>query len=295
MHRVRFGALFFEVLKRCRRAALVKLRRVAIDGTKVRALAAGARVAVEVDGWGMLERYVEAGIGVSVVPNLVASASDQLAVVELDAPFPALSFGVCTLRDRLLTAPARRCLEVMAPDAAVPPPPAEGRNMPATLAHLARRNRPAWRTSGAVRGTAPSSTGPALATPRRVDSGAAPGRTANCALGASGEIRRASVGGQYIVTIALAVLAFTTILGWSYYGERCWRYLFRERNLVCHRALWVLAALSFANVRVDLVWSLSDTLNGLMAVPNLIGLLPLAPMVFKVTREYFEARGESLV
>ena len=70
-------------------------------------------------------------------------------------------------------------------------------------------------------------------------------------------------GGQYIVTIALVVFAFTTILGWSYYGERCWQYLFSEKSLIIYRALWVLAAFSFANVRVDFVWNLSDTLNGL--------------------------------
>ena len=95
-------------------------------------------------------------------------------------------------------------------------------------------------------------------------------------------------GGSYIVTIALAVFAFTTILGWSYYGERCWQYLFSENSLMVYRGLWVLAALGFANVKVAFVWNLSDTLNGLMAVPNLIGLLLLAPMVFKVTREYFD-------
>ena len=96
-------------------------------------------------------------------------------------------------------------------------------------------------------------------------------------------------GGSYIVTLALAVFAFTTILGWSYYGERCWQYLFSENSLMVYRGLWVLAALGFANVKVAFVWNLSDTLNGLMAVPNLIGLLLLAPMVFKVTREYFDA------
>ena len=101
-------------------------------------------------------------------------------------------------------------------------------------------------------------------------------------------------GGQYIVTVALAVFAFTTILGWSYYGERCWQYLFREKSLWVYRGLWVLAALAFANVKVDLVWNLSDTLNGLMAIPNLIGLLLLAPMVFKVTREYFDTNGKPL-
>lgn len=101
-------------------------------------------------------------------------------------------------------------------------------------------------------------------------------------------------GGQYIVTIALVVFAFTTILGWSYYGERCWQYLFSEKSVMIYRALWVLAALSFANVKVDFVWNLSDTLNGLMAVPNLIGLLLLAPVVFKVTREYFDKEGAPL-
>ena len=99
-------------------------------------------------------------------------------------------------------------------------------------------------------------------------------------------------GGQFIVTVALAVFAFTTILGWSYYGERCWQYLFSEKSVIVYRALWVLAALTFANVRVDLVWNLADTLNGLMAVPNLVGLLLLAPMVFRVTREYFEPAGD---
>ena len=100
-------------------------------------------------------------------------------------------------------------------------------------------------------------------------------------------------GGKHIVTIALAVFAFTTILGWSYYGERCWQFLFKEKSLVIYRVIWILAALTFANVKVDFVWNLSDTLNGLMAVPNLIGLLLLAPMVFKVTREYFNWNVES--
>ena len=97
-------------------------------------------------------------------------------------------------------------------------------------------------------------------------------------------------GGQYIVTIALVVFAFTTILGWSYYGERCWQYMLGEKSLIVYRVVWIAAALSFANVKVDFVWNLSDTLNGLMAVPNLVGLLLLAPMVFKVTREYFAAQ-----
>jgi len=101
-------------------------------------------------------------------------------------------------------------------------------------------------------------------------------------------------GGEYIVTIALAVFAFTTILGWSYYGERCWQYLFHEKSLIIYRIAWVAAVLSFANFKVGLVWNISDTLNGLMAIPNLIGLILLAPVVFKVTREYFDKQKISL-
>ncbi|MEM7294639.1 MAG: sodium:alanine symporter family protein [Pseudomonadota bacterium] len=97
----------------------------------------------------------------------------------------------------------------------------------------------------------------------------------------------AFAGGNYVVTLALVVFAFTTILGWSYYGERCWQFLFAEKSVMIYRVLWVAAALVFANQKVDFVWNLSDTLNGLMAVPNLIGLIVLSPMIFKITKEYF--------
>lgn len=97
-------------------------------------------------------------------------------------------------------------------------------------------------------------------------------------------------GGRYIVTVCLAVFGFTTILGWSYYGERCWQYLFGERSLIAYRILWVLVVLGGANVKVEMIWNLSDALNGLMAVPNLIALLLLSPMVFRMTREYFASQ-----
>ena len=93
-------------------------------------------------------------------------------------------------------------------------------------------------------------------------------------------------GGNYIVTVALTVFAFTTIIGWSYYGERCWQYLLGERSVVLYRVCWVMAVLLFSGVKIDFIWTLSDTLNGLMAVPNLIGLIMLGPLVFRLTREY---------
>lgn len=94
-------------------------------------------------------------------------------------------------------------------------------------------------------------------------------------------------GGGFVVSVALTIFAFTTILGWSYYGERCWQYIFNEKSIVIYRFAWVAAVVSFANFKVDFVWNLSDTLNGLMAIPNLIGLVILSPMVFKVTKDYF--------
>lgn len=95
-------------------------------------------------------------------------------------------------------------------------------------------------------------------------------------------------GGQYIVTVALAVFSFTTLLGWSYYGERCWQFLFHEKSLIIYRLMWIGAILWFANQKIDFIWNLSDTLNGLMAIPNLIGLVILGPLVFKLSREYWQ-------
>lgn len=93
--------------------------------------------------------------------------------------------------------------------------------------------------------------------------------------------------GGYIVTFGLALFAFTTILGWSVYGERCVEYLFGVHAIVPFRVLWVLAIPLGATVSLDFMWLVADTLNALMALPNLIALLLLSPVVFKVTREYF--------
>ncbi len=92
--------------------------------------------------------------------------------------------------------------------------------------------------------------------------------------------------GGYIVTFGLVVFAFTTMLGWSYYGERCGEYLFGVRIIMPYRLVWLAAIFTGANVKLDFVWMLADALNGLMAIPNLIALLLLSPVVFAVTREY---------
>ena len=91
--------------------------------------------------------------------------------------------------------------------------------------------------------------------------------------------------GQYIVTFGLAVFAFTTILGWSYYGERCAEYIFGEKVITPYRILWIAAIPAGAILSLDFIWLVADVLNGFMAVPNLIALAVLSPVIFRLTRE----------
>ena len=93
--------------------------------------------------------------------------------------------------------------------------------------------------------------------------------------------------GEYIITFGLVVFAFTTILGWSYYGERCAEYIFGEKIILPYRILWIIAAFVGASQKVNLIWILADVMNGFMAIPNLIALALLSPVIFKVTRDYF--------
>jgi len=97
--------------------------------------------------------------------------------------------------------------------------------------------------------------------------------------------------GHLIVTFGLVLFAFTTVLGWSVYGEKCTEYLFGVRAIVPFRVLWVIAIPVGAVVELDFVWLLADTLNALMALPNLVALLLLSPVVFRLTRDYFAASG----
>jgi len=91
------------------------------------------------------------------------------------------------------------------------------------------------------------------------------------------------IGGE-IVAIALAIFALTTILGWSYYGERCWQFLVGSWTIKPYRVLWTVAVFFGAVTQLDLAWTIADTLNALMAVPNLIALLALSPVVVRLTR-----------
>ena len=95
-------------------------------------------------------------------------------------------------------------------------------------------------------------------------------------------------GGQYIVTLGLCLFAFTTMIGWSFYGERCVVFLFGTRAILPFRVAWVLAIPVGTVIELNMVWLIADTLNAFMAIPNLIALILLGPLVFRLTREYFE-------
>jgi AGCS family alanine or glycine:cation symporter len=90
--------------------------------------------------------------------------------------------------------------------------------------------------------------------------------------------------GDEVVAIALGIFALTTIFGWSYYGERCWQFLVGAWTIKPYRVLWTVAVFFGAVTHLDLAWTIADTLNALMAVPNLIALLALSPVVVQLTR-----------
>ncbi|WP_345844783.1 sodium:alanine symporter family protein [Shewanella algae] len=94
--------------------------------------------------------------------------------------------------------------------------------------------------------------------------------------------------GQYLVTVALVCFAFTTILGWNYYGDRCWSYLTKGRWIPLYRWVFLGLIASGAFITLDLIWLLADIVNGLMAIPNLIAIIGLRHLVLAETRSYFQ-------
>ena len=90
------------------------------------------------------------------------------------------------------------------------------------------------------------------------------------------------------LTIFLVLFAFTTILGWNYYGERCFEFLFGVRFIWLYRVVFVLMVLLGGFIELDMVWIIADIVNALMALPNLIALLVLSPVVIAETKKYFD-------
>lgn len=96
--------------------------------------------------------------------------------------------------------------------------------------------------------------------------------------------------GIYLVSIGLLFFAFTTILGWNYYGERCAEYLLGVKAIKPYRLIYLVLVASGAFLHLDLIWLLADIVNGLMAVPNLIGLIGLRQVIIDETRAFFALR-----
>jgi AGCS family alanine or glycine:cation symporter len=96
--------------------------------------------------------------------------------------------------------------------------------------------------------------------------------------------------GEFIVTIGLIFFAYSTILGWCYYGEKSIEYLLSEKAVKTYRIIFVVFVAVGAMLKLEMVWRLSDIMNGLMAFPNLIGLLALSPIIVSETNKYFYKR-----
>ena len=102
----------------------------------------------------------------------------------------------------------------------------------------------------------------------------------------------ASLGkpGEWFVVLAITLFAFTTVMGWSYYGAKVTEYMFGVTCAKIYRIIFVLIIVLGAVMESNLAWDISDTFNGLMMIPNLIGVISLAPLVVKLTRNYADRR-----
>ena len=92
--------------------------------------------------------------------------------------------------------------------------------------------------------------------------------------------------GAFIVTLSAVTFAFSSILAWEYYGEKCFEYFFGDKWVHLYRYIWVLFVFVGSMVKLELVWNFSDAMNALMAVPNLIGLVLLSGVLFRETKAY---------
>lgn len=92
--------------------------------------------------------------------------------------------------------------------------------------------------------------------------------------------------GSAFIAVAILLFAFSTVLGWSHYGTKAFEFLFGSKSTIIYRVVFIVFILCGATMSLDLAWDLSDTFNGLMAIPNLIGVLTLSPIVMRITANY---------
>ncbi|MBO5305663.1 MAG: alanine:cation symporter family protein, partial [Clostridia bacterium] len=96
--------------------------------------------------------------------------------------------------------------------------------------------------------------------------------------------------GEKFIAIAMFLFAFTTVLGWSHYGSKAWEYLFGATSVVVFKIIHVCTVILGAVMTSSLAWDISDTFNGLMMIPNLIGVVALCPLVIKITKNYVDRK-----
>ena len=101
--------------------------------------------------------------------------------------------------------------------------------------------------------------------------------------------------GDLLVTMGIIIFAFSTILAWEYYGEKCFEYLFGEKYISLYRYVWVFFVFIGAQIKLDMVWNISDAMNALMAIPNLIGLICLSGLLVRETRLYEEGVQQGII
>jgi len=97
-------------------------------------------------------------------------------------------------------------------------------------------------------------------------------------------------GGSYVVSIGLILFAFSTILAWAYYGEKCCEYMLGERSVPYYRIIYSCVIIPGAAVKMEVVWLIADITNGLMVIPNLIALMLLSGVVIKETKTFLKNR-----
>ena len=115
--------------------------------------------------------------------------------------------------------------------------------------------------------------------------------TGSLADGTSGDATLvAKAFGSKFIALAILLFAFTTVLGWSHYGSKAWEYLFGTKSTYFYKVVFVLMIMSGAVMTSSLAWDISDTFNGLMMIPNLIGVLSLSALVAKITKNYVDRK-----
>ena len=92
------------------------------------------------------------------------------------------------------------------------------------------------------------------------------------------------------IALAILLFAYSTVLGWSHYGSKAFEYLFGTKLVVVYRIIFTAIVLAGSVIEAQLAWNISDTFNGLMMIPNLIGVLVLSPLVMKCTSNYVARR-----